>query len=41
MAGTGTAHLRPAPETLLRVYAQEVEQGQEGVAASLAARLDG
>lgn len=38
---TVAARLGHSPETLLRVYAQEVEQGQEGVAASLAARLDG
>lgn len=37
---TVAARLGHSPETLLRVYAQEVEQGQEGVAASLAARLD-
>ncbi len=36
---TVAARLGHSPETLLRVYAQEVEQGQEGVAASLAARL--
>lgn len=35
------ARLGNSPETLLRVYAQEIEQGQVGVAASLAARLDG
>jgi integrase len=38
---TVAARLGHSPETLLRVYAQEIEQGQEGVAASLAARLDG
>jgi integrase len=38
---TVAARLGHSPETLLRVYAQEVEQGQEGVAASLASRLDG
>jgi integrase len=38
---TVAARLGHSPETLLRVYAQEVEQGQEGVAASLAARLGG
>ena len=38
---TVAARLVHSPETLLRVYAQEVEQGQEGVAASLASRLDG
>lgn len=37
---TVAARLGHSPETLLRVYAQEIEQGQEGVAASLAARLD-
>ena len=35
------ARLGHSPDTLLRVYAQEIEQGQVGVAASLAARLDG
>lgn len=35
------ARLGHSPETLLRVYAQEVEGGQAGVAASLAARIDG
>jgi len=34
------ARLGHSPETLLRIYAQEIEQGQEGVAASLASRLD-
>ena len=38
---TVAARLGHSPETLLRIYAQEIEQGQEGVAASLAARLDG
>jgi integrase len=38
---TVAARLGHSPETLLRVYAQEIEQGQTGVAASLAARLDG
>jgi len=38
---TVAARLGHSPETLLRVYAQEIEQGQVGVAASLAARLDG
>jgi integrase len=38
---TVAARLGHSPETLLRVYAQEVEQGQEGVAASLASRLGG
>lgn len=37
---TVAARLGHSPETLLRVYAQEIEQGQEGVAASLASRLD-
>lgn len=37
---TVAARLGHSPETLLRVYAQEIEEGQEGVAASLAARLD-
>ncbi len=37
---TVAARLGHSPETLLRVYAQEIEQGQEGVAASLAARID-
>jgi len=38
---TVAARLGHSPETLLRVCAQEIEQGQEGVAASLAARLEG
>lgn len=38
---TVAARLGHSPDTLLRVYAQEIEQGQAGVAASLAARLDG
>lgn len=38
---TVAARLGHSPETLLRIYAQEIEQGQVGVAASLAARLDG
>lgn len=38
---TVAARLGNSPETLLRVYAQEIEQGQTSVAASLAARLDG
>lgn len=38
---TVAARLGHSPETLMRVYAQEIEKGQEGVAASLAARLDG
>jgi len=38
---TVAARLGNSPETLLRVYAQEIEQGQLGVAASLAARLKG
>jgi integrase len=38
---TVAARLGNSPETLLRVYAQEIEQGQTGVAASLAERLDG
>jgi integrase len=37
---TVAARLGHSPETLLRVYAQEIEQGQEGVAVSLASRLD-
>lgn len=37
---TVAARLGHSPETLLRVYAQQIEEGQEGVAASLAARLD-
>ena len=37
---TVAARLGHSPETLLRVYAREIEEGQEGVAASLAARLD-
>lgn len=39
-AVTVAARLGHSPETLLRVYAQEVEEGQAEVAASLAARLD-
>jgi len=38
---TVASRLGHSPETLLKVYAQEIEQGQVGVAASLAARLDG
>jgi integrase len=38
---TVAARLGHSPETLLRIYAQEVEHGQVDVAASLAARLDG
>lgn len=38
---TVAARLGHSPETLLRVYAQEIEEGQTDVAASLAARLDG
>lgn len=38
---TVAARLGHSPEVLLRVYAQEIEQGQVGVAASLASRLDG
>ena len=38
---TVAARLGHSPDTLLRIYAQEIEQGQVGVAASLAARLDG
>jgi integrase len=37
---TVAARLGHSPDTLLRIYAQEIEQGQVGVAASLAARLD-
>lgn len=37
---TVAARLGHSPETLLRIYAQEVEHGQVDVAASLAARLD-
>jgi integrase len=37
---TVAARLGHSPETLLRVYAQEIEHGQVDVAASLAARLD-
>lgn len=37
---TVAARLGHSPETLLRIYAQEIEAGQEGVAASLAARID-
>ncbi|MGH9116763.1 MAG: hypothetical protein ACRD0A_02455 [Acidimicrobiales bacterium] len=39
-AVTVAARLGHSPDTLLRVYAQEIEEGQVGVAASLAARLD-
>jgi integrase len=38
---TVAARLGHSPETLLRIYAQEIEHGQVDVAASLAARLDG
>ena len=38
---TVAARLGHSPETLMRVYAQEIEEGQDGVAASLAARLSG
>ena len=38
---TVAARLGHSPDTLLRIYAQEIEKGQVGVAASLAARLDG
>jgi integrase len=38
---TVAARLGHSPETLLRVYGQEIEEGQAGVADSLAARLDG
>jgi integrase len=38
---TVAARLGHSPETLLRIYAQEIEAGQVEVAASLAARLDG
>jgi len=38
---TVAARLGHSPDTLLRIYAQEIERGQVGVAASLAARLDG
>jgi len=38
---TVVLRLANAPETLLRVYAREVEQGQAGAAASLGERLDG
>ncbi len=37
---TVAARLGHSPDTLLRIYAQEIEKGQVGVAASLAARLD-
>lgn len=37
---TVAARLGHSPETLLRIYAQEIEHGQVDVAASLAARLD-
>ena len=36
---TVAARLGHSPDTLLRIYAQEIEEGQVGVAASLAARL--
>jgi integrase len=38
---TVAARLGHSPDTLLRIYAQEIEEGQAEVAASLAARLDG
>ena len=38
---TVAARLGHSPDTLLRIYAQEIEEGQVEVAASLAARLDG
>jgi integrase len=38
---TVAARLGHSPDTLLRIYAQEIEKGQNAVAASLAARLDG
>ncbi len=38
---TVASRLGHSPETLLRIYAQEIEHGQVDVAASLAARLDG
>ena len=38
---TVAARLGHSPDTLLRIYAQEIEAGQVDVAASLAARLDG
>jgi integrase len=38
---TVAARLGHSPDTLMRVYAQEIEKGQTAVAASLAARLDG
>lgn len=37
---TVAARLGHSPDTLLRIYAQEIEKGQVGVAASLAAHLD-
>ncbi len=37
---TVAARLGHSPETLLRIYAREIEHGQVDVAASLAARLD-
>lgn len=37
---TVAARLGHSPETLLRIYAQEIDEGQVDVAASLAARLD-
>jgi len=36
---TVAARLGHSPETLLRIYAQEIDDGQTGVAASLAARI--
>lgn len=38
---TVAARLGHSPDTLMRVYAQEIEKGQTAVATSLAARLDG
>lgn len=38
---TVAARLGHSPETLLRIYAQEIDDGQVDVAASLASRLDG
>lgn len=37
---TVAARLGHSPETLLRIYAQEIDDGQVGVAATLASRLD-
>lgn len=37
---TVAARLGHSPETLLRIYAQEIDDGQIEVAASLASRLD-